>query len=241
MTDERKILYDNYASGFKDIVWEENEDDLRSTWKHYRIKLLPHILKYGTDANILELGCGPGYTLEFLRQQGFNRIKGIDVSKQQIEKALVKNLNVELRDVFEFLKSEDQKYDIIIAFDFIEHFKKEEIHSLFMAITNRLNSKGLLIIRTPNGQGLFSNQIIYGDLTHYTIFNPSSILQILKLHGFDDIYFIENAPIAKNISGLVRLLLWKLFKFIYNVFRIIEQGKVEKIITHDFYSLAIKK
>ena len=87
----------------------------------------------------------------------------------------------------------------------------------------------------------FPGKIIYGDLTHYTIFNPNSLLQILKINGFDRINFIESGPVAKNLKGAVRLVLWKIIKLIYHFVRIVEQGATEKIITQEFYCFAKKK
>jgi predicted TPR repeat methyltransferase len=241
MSDERKLLYDNYVSGFKDFINSKQRISLKTTRKYNKAKLLPYLREFNFDAKVLELGCGPGLTLEYLRDIGFKRLKGIDISTQQIEKASQKDLDVEVRDVFEFLTSSKQKYDIIIAFDFIEHFKKTEIQQLFNVISNCLESNGMLIIRTPNGQGLFPGKIIYGDLTHYTIFNPNSLLQILKINGFDRINFIESGPVAKNLKGAVRLVLWKTIKLIYHIVRIVEQGTTESIITREFYCFARKK
>lgn len=85
-----------------------------------------------------------------------------------------------------------------------------------------------LFIRTPNGQGLHSTDIIYGDLTHMTIFNPASLNQILKLTGFVNINFFENPPIAKNLKGLIRLMFWKIIKLIANLIKIIETGVLRK-------------
>jgi len=241
MTDERKPLYDNYVTRFKDYISYENQSSIESVRKHYKIKIIPLIKEYGFNAKILELGCGTGSTLQFLKEEGFKNLKGVDISPQQVEKAVSKKLDVEVRDVYEFLANTGLKYDIIIAFDFIEHFKKKEIQPLFNAISKSLECNGMLVIRTPNGDGLFPNHIIYGDLTHYTIFNPNSLVQILKLNGFEKIVFSENAPVIKNFRGMIRLYLWKLIKLVYYFVRLVEQGSREKIITQDFYCFAKKK
>ena len=71
---------------------------------------------------ILELGCGQGYLLDFLRAKGFTRIKGIDISGEQVLCAQHKGLNVEQADVFEALENMRGVCDAIVAIDFIEHF-----------------------------------------------------------------------------------------------------------------------
>lgn len=88
-------------------------------------------------------------------------------------------------------------------------------------------------MQTPNGQGLFPHQVIYGDLTHYTIFTTDSLQQILRLVGFSDIEFSETGPVPANLKGRVRVSLWKLIKFIANTVRKIETGKSQNVWTEN--------
>ncbi|MDP2364621.1 MAG: hypothetical protein Q8M94_12735, partial [Ignavibacteria bacterium] len=124
--------------------------------------------------------------------------------------------------------------------DVVEHFYKDELFDFFSGMNNILNENGVLIIHTPNGDGLFPNHIIYGDLTHLTIFNSNSLIQILRLTGFTDIDFYETGPTTKNFFGFVRLMLWKTIKVFIKSIRIIETGGAEKIITQDFICKAKK-
>jgi len=208
--------------------------------KYYEVRLLPFVAEYKPSAKILEIGCGSGNLISFLSENGFYDIKGIDISEEQVEIARSSNFDVSKADVFEFLKLSKTKYDIIFALDFVEHFQKSELEKLFLMIFDSLNLNGSFFIRTPNGQGLHSTDIIYGDLTHMTIFNPASLNQILKLTGFVNINFFENPPIAKNLKGLIRLMFWKIIKLIANLIKIIETGGSQKIWTRDFYCVAKK-
>jgi hypothetical protein len=63
MNDERKILYENYVSDYKSITSDFSELSIKSLYAHYDTKVLPHILKLGKEAKVLELGCGPGFAL----------------------------------------------------------------------------------------------------------------------------------------------------------------------------------
>jgi 2-polyprenyl-3-methyl-5-hydroxy-6-metoxy-1,4-benzoquinol methylase len=209
-------------------------------WKKNDFLYLPLISSCEPGAPILELGCGRGYMLEYLRNKGFNNLKGIDISEEQINISRQKGFDVEVADVNDFLNKNTIKFKMIIALDFVEHFSKDELIPLFEKIYNKLEAKGIFIFHTPNGQSLLSTNLIYGDLTHLTIFTPNSALQLLKLVGFDQIAFYESGPVPKNILGLFRLILWKIIKLGYNFASLVETGNKYEILTQSFIVAARK-
>lgn len=240
MADYRSKVYDNYDTKFNRVIGNVTDEDLKSQADHYKVKLLPHILEYDAESEILELGCGPGFLLSFLSKNGFKNLTGIDISSEQIQIAKSKGFSAIEADVMKYLEQNNKKWDIIFALDFIEHFDKEELFELFKLINLSLAAHGLLFIRTPNGEGLFPNSIIYGDLTHQTIFNKNSLSQLLSYSGFTSFSYFENAPIMKNLKGIVRSVLWKIVKMALNFIRLIESGQIQKLWTRDFYCIAKK-
>jgi len=238
--NHREIFYSNYNSKFNSIVSRFDEKIIKSLYEHYDYKIYPLIKNYKPESKILELGCGPGHLLGYLKSKNFDNIIGIDISKEQLLIAKSKGLNVLEIDAIKFLSNSLEKYDIIFAFDFIEHFTKEELVLLTSLIYKNLNDNGLVIFRTPNGQGIFAGTIIYGDLTHQTILTPNSIVQLLKQAGFDKINCFENGPIPKNLKGIMRKILWGFFKSFLNLFRLCEIGGTIKILSQDFYAYSIK-
>jgi len=230
MPDFRESLYQRYVTAFKTGNYEPLGADL-SAW--YECKYLP--LLYGLEHGdaILDLGCGQGHLVQFLKRQGFSNVKGIDISAEQIEIAVSRGLDAEVADVFEFLPGQEAAFKAIFAVDVIEHFTKEEIISLLRLIHRSLKDSGKLILQTPNGQGLFPLQVIFGDITHMTIFTPDSLEHILKFGGFDHVRFFETGPVPKNINGAIRLILWRFIKIIANALRMIECGKTQKIWTEN--------
>jgi len=233
MSDFRKKLYQGYVTKFKIEQTRMDERTIKSFWAWYEYKYLP--LLEGLDRNslILELGCGPGYLLGFLKNRGFSRVEGIDISEEQIRIAAGCGLNVKVADAFDYLSSKQEAFHAIIAIDFIEHFNKEEIFRLIPSIHRALKQDGILIIQTPNGQGIFPNQVVYGDLSHLTVFTPDSLKQILTLVGFDGLRFYETGPVPKRLKGKIRTILWRLIKKLTNTIRIIETGKKQEIWTEN--------
>src|SRR5690349_12880734 len=86
----------------------------------------------GRDSSILDLGCGDGSLLLALRQRGFSNLMGVDVSGEQVDAARSLDVGTIVEStVHDYLeKVPDNAYDMVIAFDVIEHFSKDELVDL---------------------------------------------------------------------------------------------------------------
>jgi SAM-dependent methyltransferase len=232
MTDFRSSLYERYVSDFKSSVLLSGPA-LRSYWRWCDGRVFPLIADVPRDSHVLEIGCGPGYLLEYLRSKGFSHVEGIDISAEQVALAVQRECHAKVADVFEELSRHDATLSLILAFDVVEHFSKEENLQLFGAMRRALRPGGLVVLQTPNGGALFGGQIIYGDLTHMTIFNPNSLSQLLRRTGFTDIVFRESAPVAKNLVGLARAIIWSVARSVANIVRIAETGAGQAVWTQN--------
>ena len=191
-------------------------------------------------AAILELGCGPGYFLEYLSRQGFSNAQGVDVSPEQVSLARQKGLPANLGDVFDTLADHKQAFDAIVCIDLLEHFSKDEGLRLVDAMHRSLNPGGRVLFQTPNGSALLGGPIIYGDLTHLAIYNQSSLGQLLAVAGFDRITFAETGPVPKNTLGILRFVVWSVVKTIANFVRIVESGGTQKVWTQNILCRAFR-
>lgn len=238
--DFRKTLYRHYVSTFKTDHLDTNPLVHRDALLGVAHRFGPVFKDCGRDLNILEIGCGPGYLMEYLTKSGFNNVAGIDVSEEQIDLARSKGLKADLADVLDYLLGSRESYDVIIAIDLIEHFHREELLELFQLIYQALLPGGMVVIHTPNGEGLFPQHVIYGDLTHSTIFTENSLKQLLHFTGFEKITFQETGPIPKNLKGIIRVFLWKFITLIAKIIRLIEAGKYHSIWTENILCTAVK-
>ncbi|MFZ1129950.1 MAG: class I SAM-dependent methyltransferase [Terriglobales bacterium] len=227
-TDFREQLYSRYVSAFKGPR-DDAQDRRWYRWSEY--KLVPLLGGLTREAAILDLGCGGGQMLQLLKDQGFSNASGVDVSAEQVREATDRGLKATVGDVFDCLLGSRSNFDAITALDIVEHFDKSEQLPLFEAIYAALRPGGRLIIETPNGEGLFASQVIYGDLTHLTIFSEASLSQLLRLLGFEKIEFYETGPAPKDLKGRVRGLLWRIVKAAANAARIIESGETQRLWT----------
>jgi 2-polyprenyl-3-methyl-5-hydroxy-6-metoxy-1,4-benzoquinol methylase len=241
MKDYRQRLYEHYVSNFKGLNPLENENIFASFKVWANFKYLPLLKDLKSNVRILELGCGSGLMLRYLREQGFTDVIGIDISVEQVNLANKSGFDAEVNDAFSFLDDQDESFDVIIAIDFIEHFYKDELILLFPLIHKVLKEKGTLLIQTPNGEGLFSNQVIFGDLTHLTIFTPSSLSQLLQESGFQNFTFIDTGPVPKDFRNRIRIVLWSMITLLANSVRKIEANKSQLIWTENFICACKKK
>jgi ubiquinone/menaquinone biosynthesis C-methylase UbiE len=80
--------------------------------------------KYGSinntsDINVLELGCGWGNNLKFLRDKGFSYI-GVDISEKAIENCRLNNLNAKQCD-FKELAFDSNSFNVVLDRQAIQH------------------------------------------------------------------------------------------------------------------------
>lgn len=102
-TEEESLRYEN-STGMKKTQIELTKIAL----------FLSSPLSENKKISILDIGCGTGFSLEFLKEQGYLNIKGIDPSIEMIKISKVKKLNVKLGG-FQDLNKISEKYDLIIS------------------------------------------------------------------------------------------------------------------------------
>lgn len=98
------------------------------------------------DLSILDLGCGTGGLLHYLRKKKFTNLQGIDYSDASIYFSKARKLNVQKADINDISKLfEGQKFDVIICNDVFYSLDKVQITSALQKISSLLESPGILI------------------------------------------------------------------------------------------------
>lgn len=229
--DLREVLYGTYRSGFK-AVDEVTPAPLtrgqRAALRHFIDPLLEGLPK---SAAILDLGCGDGPLLEHLRSSGFTNACGVDCSAEQVRAAVARGVSARQDDLFEALAAAPRAFDAILAIDVIEHMTKPELARLGHLLRTALRPGGLLIVQTPNGEGLGHGHVVYGDLTHETIFNESSLGQYLRAFGFTDLRFRETGPVPHSLPGRLRWIAWRGLRAAAQVMSLVQTGRSPAILT----------
>ena len=234
--DFRDVLYQRYVSDFKGTRNLDSEGSF-VWWDH---KYLPLLDDLDRAAPILEIGCGSGGLLGYLERRGFSHASGIDLSQEQVDLARQRGVSADRSDAMDYLQYHTSEFAAILAVDVLEHLTKQELTQLAPRLYGALRPGGRLLIQTANGAGLFPCQVIYGDLTHLTIFTPESLQQLLSGAGFSNFSFYETGPIPIRLRGKLDAILWQAIKQAANTIRTIETGKRQSIWTENFICLAFK-
>ena len=140
------------------------------------------------DLAVLELGCGTGQFLLYLRAMGVRRFVGVD------HDPLVRNvMEPDIADrvvIADFSGGLDrlpaaEPFDRIILFDVLEHFAPWAGANLLLALRDRLTPDGKVVIRVPNAASPWGQQHQHSDLTHQAAYTPVSLRQLALATGFE--------------------------------------------------------
>ncbi len=129
--------FDNYSETFFDILHKDQDfDKLANGFSTYYYDCLPD----DKASPILDVGCGAGQFLRFLEFNGYFKVEGIEVSKQQAERARTKvKSTIHEGDVTDYLKNKNSKYKLITINDVLEHIPKNEIIPLLQTLKTGLS------------------------------------------------------------------------------------------------------
>lgn len=194
--------------------------------------------------SVLDLGCGHGALVYFLREAGYNNILGVDVSPEQVAEAFRLGIEgIREGDLLETLRSlPDHSQDVVIAFDVIEHFTKTELLPFIDEVLRVLKPGGRWFIHAPNGESPFVGTIRYGDITHEQAFTRVSLAQLLLSSGFSRLECHESGPIPTGLKSVVRWLLWYGIRLLLRVWAAVETGDLgrDAIYTRNLLAVAYK-
>jgi len=205
----RRTAYGRYASVHLP-GWLEPDARSDAVWARAALYRLRDWLPADRDARILDVGCGAGHLLEALRSAGYQDVRGVDISPEAVAIAQRKGLSVAEADLRDYLRDVVEGFDLICAFDVIEHFDKDEVLEVLKLLWQHLKPAGSLMIQTPNAVSPWAAHYRYRDLTHELIFSPECLTSTLKLCGFRDIEVREVSPYVHGTKSAVRWGVWKL-------------------------------
>ncbi|WP_263785005.1 class I SAM-dependent methyltransferase [Salinibacter grassmerensis] len=183
------------------------------------------------SCRVIDIGCGYGIYLKELKERGYEKIKGVDVSSEQVEAAKKNGLkNIQRKQALSFLEEEkDESVDVVLMIDIIEHMNKEKTFSVMDEVCRVLRKGGKCIIHVPNAQGIFGMRVRYGDLTHERAFSPKSIRQLLRTTGFTNVSVFEDKPVVHGIPSLGRRMLWEVMTPVLKLLLLVESPGAESL------------
>lgn len=164
------------------------------------------------DAAILDVACGGGRVLHFLKQRGYEDLTGVDICAEQVVLSRCVVENVFEGDAVEFVKGTTRSYDVIIAFDFIEHLHKAEVFRFLTASFAKLRPGGRLIVKTPNANSYRGLGVFYGDFTRETCFTAGGLARVFSIIGFSETEVRQSRPVVHGIVSATRSVAWQVIR-----------------------------
>jgi SAM-dependent methyltransferase len=195
------------------------------------------------NANVFEIGCGYGALLHVAREAGYTNVGGVDVSQEQVDAASTLGIaGIAQGDLLPALNAlAAESVDVVLAFDVLEHFHRDELVPLVDAVHRVLRPGGRWLIHVPNGESPFVGSIRYGDLTHQLAFTRQSLAQLLLASGFSNVEAHEEAPIVHGPMSALRAGLWAIFRAGMRLYTAAETGETSgHVFTRNLLGVATK-
>jgi SAM-dependent methyltransferase len=241
--DYRQRIYQSYVTSRHESFAPTSVDGFKTRAPYFR-RIIQRYFPSTKDARILEVGCGHGAFIYCLHALGYRNATGIDRSPEQVSEAQRLGIvGVEHGDLMPKLASlPEGSIDVLVAFDVIEHLRKDEAISLAQEAYRVLHHDGRLILHTVNADSPFFGTNRYGDLTHEIAFNRASMGQLLMSSGFAVVDCYEDAPVAHGPKSFMRMILWKGIRSILRFYTAVETGDTGQnaILTRNFLTMARK-
>ena len=182
----------------------------------YKTQYIDRFFPKDKTAKILDLGCSYGLFLDACNRCDFLDYEGVDFDDEAVNYARrefgLKNIFKD--DLFKFLNSRpDNNYDIITAFNIIEHIKKERVLEMLDLISRKIKKGGSIYIEVPNGDSPIGIHTFYSDITHEFAYTKSLMIRLLQMAGFEEIKVIPNRVRSNLIVRLAQKVLAKVVGF----------------------------
>lgn len=239
--------HDPYATYTEAAVLPyDGEIELALEWaKRYFKYTYADLLPADLGCEVVEIGCGIGRYVQAMAELGYTKVRGIDLSAQQVYFARDRLglANVEQADGATWLSGRPSSFDCVLALDVLEHLQLEDLIELGRSIRAALRSGGIAIFQVPNGLSPM-NQIVFGDLTHVRAFSPRSMNQFFVYAGMEAVAFLEIPPAPLSLKTRVQRALWFAFtKPILRTAMMLIQGRTwgGAIYTPNFIAVCKKR
>ena len=175
-----------------------------------------HVMRYVfagqfvADKRVLDVGCGYGYGANYLARKGAREVVGLDVSPDAIHFAKEhysrQNLSFTKGDFLLF--NDKRKYDVVVAFEVIEHVSNA--HAFLDKAKSLLRRNGLLICSTPNKR--YSMHPPY----HVREYLPYEFWALLSEHFSYVEKYVQGIPLPIAIQDKLVFLAKKLISYFPN-------------------------
>lgn len=131
-------------------------------------------------SRVLDIGFGNGEFMQYCRSRGW-QVSGTEIDAGLVEMARQAGFDAHAAEALDGLP--EKSYDLVVAFDVLEHISQAELPSFLRQMAARLAPAGLLLCKFPNGDSPFGRPFQNGDVTHLTTLGEAKIRRLAGLAG----------------------------------------------------------
>lgn len=155
---------------------------------------------------VLEIGFGEGRFMGWARAQGAE-VEGLEINPEML--AAASSQGYVVRNVrLDELASAGAAYDLVVAFDVLEHWNQDELIANFRAIATLLRPDGRFLARFPNGHSPFGRIYQHGDFSHRSVLSCFKIDYLAMLSGLELVRMANPVKVAATFD-LIRTLRYR--------------------------------
>jgi SAM-dependent methyltransferase len=150
--------------------------------------------------SVLDVGCGSGVTMRFLRDLGATRTIGVEVAPEALGPESQKSDDIIIGDIMSL--DIDEPFDVILMLDVLEHIENDE--QAVKRVSEFMAPDGLLIVSVPAYMALWSQ---HDELNaHFRRYRLEQVTQLLvgaDLTVLQAGYMFAGLVLPKLISRLL--------------------------------------
>ena len=163
-------------------IYEEGNSQMHTELTKAVVEKYIDPLEIPKNAKILDLGCGPGYFLDLMKERGYTDLTGVTLSPGDIKICEDKGHTIKMYD-FSFLPQKDGYYDESINFIFLRQTLEHSPYPIFtlMEYNRVLKQGGKIYIEVPAPGGERKHE---ANLNHYSIMGEQQLAALLDRCGF---------------------------------------------------------
>lgn len=150
---------------------------------NFRLELALAEVPLDRSLSVLEIGFGNGAFAGWVRSRGWTFV-GTELDMELVARARGNGIEAYGAEADLEAVAKGRLFDLIVAFDVLEHLETQDIIGLLRACTNLLTTGGKLIARFPNGDSPFARAVQYGDVTHKSTIGSGIAVQLATQAGF---------------------------------------------------------
>lgn len=182
-------------------IYDEGDSDFHRQLTKQVVETYVDPINLPKDAHILDLGCGPGYFLDEMKERGYTNSVGVTLSPGDIKICEEKGHTIKKYDL-SFLPQKDGYYDESVDFIFLRHALEHSPYPIFSLMEyNRVLRQGAKIyIEVPAPDCDRKHEY---NLNHYSILGANQLAALLQRTGFtvekfNNLEFELNVPTGKE-------------------------------------------